>query len=61
MPRSSKRSLFFSGAVITVLSDSLGHSFSVISLFLYRRSKKKKKGKVHPWTGTEALYRPYGP
>jgi len=21
----------------------------------------KKKGKVHPCTGTESLYRPYGP
>jgi len=21
----------------------------------------KVKGKGHPWTGTEALYRPYGP
>ena len=25
------------------------------------RMKVKKKGKVHPCTGTEALYRPYGP
>jgi len=23
--------------------------------------RRKKKGKVHPCTGTEALYRPYGP
>jgi len=26
-----------------------------------RYEGKKGKGKVHPCTGTEALYRPYGP
>ena len=25
------------------------------------RHNGKGKGKVHPYTGTEALYRPYGP
>ena len=28
---------------------------------LERMEEDKKKGKVHPCTGTEALYRPYGP
>ena len=28
---------------------------------LYRLNTVKGKGKVHPCTGTEALYRPYGP
>jgi len=27
----------------------------------YKKHKKRSKGKVHPCTGTEALYRPYGP
>jgi hypothetical protein len=26
-----------------------------------RREYSKGKGKLHPFTGTEALYRPYGP
>jgi hypothetical protein len=26
-----------------------------------QNGKGKDKGKVHPCTGTEALYRPYGP
>jgi len=30
------------------------------SVFMYLM-KGKIKGKVHPFTGTEALYRPYGP
>jgi len=28
---------------------------------LYPTTTTTKKGKVHPCTGTEALYRPYGP
>ena len=31
------------------------------ALFLKFILVKKGKGKVHPCTGTEALYRPYGP
>jgi len=27
----------------------------------YPKHEVKVKGKVHPCTGTEALYRPYGP
>ena len=27
----------------------------------YLEVRSKGKGKVHPCTGTEALYRPYGP
>jgi len=30
------------------------------SLILYT-TDKSKNGKVHPCTGTEALYKPYGP
>jgi len=30
-------------------------------LYLNSSTKPSVKGKVHPCTGTEALYRPYGP
>jgi len=29
--------------------------------YLWSEGKGKGKGKMHPCTGTEALYRPYGP
>jgi len=38
------------------------HKLSVVRrMFGYEREELKGKGKVHPCTGTEALYRPYGP
>jgi hypothetical protein len=32
-----------------------------LDLYSYLSSKQRVKCKVHPCTGTEALYRPYGP
>ena len=34
--------------------DAFSHAYHVCVIC-------KGKGKVHPWTGTEALYRPFGP
>jgi hypothetical protein len=40
----------------------MSHQQCTSSLLLrYACYKGKGKGKVHPCTGTEALYRPYGP
>jgi len=33
----------------------------LIQILLLTDFTVKKKGKVHPCTGTESLYRPYGP
>ena len=42
------------------MTPVLGVSYLAdLSIFLYVIDSKK--GKVHPCTGTEVLYRPYGP
>jgi len=38
----------------------LAVSFTVLLIFWVLSLTTVKKGKVHPCTGTEALYRPYG-
>jgi len=44
----------------TALLFFMGH-FGFIIFFSLILILCKKEGKVHPCTGTEALYRPYGP
>ena len=44
------------------MTPVLGVSYLAdLSIFLYVHVIDSKKGKVHPCTGTEVLYRPYGP
>jgi len=44
------------------MQDEAGVSWLVAACFLtVVKVHKGKKGKVHPCTGIEALYRPYGP
>ena len=43
-----------------IIEAKVGEIFGLVSLVI-DTDGMQKKGKVHPCTGTEALYRPYGP
>jgi len=60
MAKTSTSSLYtlLLGMTDTVNYQNIDRSSSDI---LYMNSCNKGKGTVHPCTGTEALYRPYGP
>jgi len=45
----------------TVPDKQFTQTLQEIKQHCAERSHKVKKGKVHPCTGTEALYRPYDP
>jgi len=45
-------------AIIAVTDDT---TYSLLQLGKSFRIEQVKRSKVHPCTGTEALYRPYGP
>ena len=46
---------------VAVMCDNTCSVFDRVRLYTIEYNWGKVKGKVHPCTGTEALYRPYGP
>jgi hypothetical protein len=43
---------------VLLITTSYTYSWNPVVTYIYAQ---KSKGKLHPCTGTEALYRPYGP